>query len=154
MRRGEVTLADSAGNGLHEVPAPDLEACCAAAVTAGLFCARLDLAACRDKSGLLAALAEALHFPDWFGHNWDALADCLDDLQWLPGQGVVLVLEHTGTLRAAAPQAYRLACEILAEAAAGWRQRERPFHVLLAVTPPRRARRTRTPSPTSRQDPR
>jgi RNAse (barnase) inhibitor barstar len=31
------------------------------------------------KAGLLAALAQALNFPDWFGHNWDALWESLDD---------------------------------------------------------------------------
>lgn len=27
------------------------------------------------------ALAEALHFPQWYGHNLDALYDCLTDLE-------------------------------------------------------------------------
>lgn len=31
------------------------------------------------KAELLSALAQALHFPDWFGHNWDALAESLDE---------------------------------------------------------------------------
>ena len=41
---------------------------------------RVDLAGCSDKATLLARLAAALQFPDWFGHNWDALSDCLTDL--------------------------------------------------------------------------
>jgi len=44
---------------------------------------RIDLAGCTDKATLLARFAAALHFPDWFGHNWDALSDCLTDLSWL-----------------------------------------------------------------------
>ncbi|HRG72048.1 MAG TPA: barstar family protein, partial [Thauera aminoaromatica] len=45
---------------------------------------RIDLAGCTDKAGVLARIATALHFQESFGHNWDALSDCLCDLSWLP----------------------------------------------------------------------
>ena len=32
------------------------------------------------KAEVLSKIAEALEFPDWFGHNLDALWDCLTDL--------------------------------------------------------------------------
>lgn len=32
------------------------------------------------KQALHEALASALRFPDWYGHNLDALYDCLTDL--------------------------------------------------------------------------
>ena len=35
---------------------------------------------CADKTELHARIAEALDFPDWYGHNLDALMDCLTDL--------------------------------------------------------------------------
>ena len=35
---------------------------------------------CADKKELHARLAAALDFPDWYGHNLDALMDCLTDL--------------------------------------------------------------------------
>ncbi|PSL56632.1 barstar (barnase inhibitor) [Saccharothrix carnea] len=38
----------------------------------------------RSKKDAIGAIAEALSFPDWFGHNLDALYDCLTDLSWLP----------------------------------------------------------------------
>ncbi|MFK3981488.1 barstar family protein [Micromonospora sp. NPDC050397] len=34
----------------------------------------------RTRAGLFAGWAVALSFPDYFGHNWDALFDCLRDL--------------------------------------------------------------------------
>jgi hypothetical protein len=40
----------------------------------------------------IAAIAEALAFPEWFGGNWDALEDSLSDLSWRPSKGHVLLL--------------------------------------------------------------
>ena len=39
----------------------------------------LDTREAVDKAAFLAACARDLDFPDYFGHNWDALADCLSD---------------------------------------------------------------------------
>jgi RNAse (barnase) inhibitor barstar len=44
----------------------------------------------RTKEDLLRVLAERLRFPDYFGANWDALWDCLNDFSWLPAGPVVL----------------------------------------------------------------
>ena len=41
---------------------------------------RRRLAGRGGKPGFLAAVGEALDFPDWYGHNFDALADCLHDV--------------------------------------------------------------------------
>ncbi len=32
-----------------------------------------------DKDTLLTSIAKACNFPSYFGHNWDALWDCLTD---------------------------------------------------------------------------
>ena len=41
----------------------------------------IDCGGCADKKELHARIAEALCFPDWYGHNLDALMDCLTDLE-------------------------------------------------------------------------
>lgn len=33
-----------------------------------------------DKASFLAQISELLKFPDYFGHNWDALDECLGDI--------------------------------------------------------------------------
>jgi hypothetical protein len=36
-----------------------------------------------DRAALFAELDKALRLPEHFGHNWDALADVLEDRDWL-----------------------------------------------------------------------
>lgn len=80
----------------------------------------VDLAGCDSKPELLQRMAIALQFPAWFGHNWDALADCLCDLSWLPARRYTLELVHSQDLRHADPDTLHILVEILAEAAAFW----------------------------------
>ena len=46
----------------------------------------------KTQDDLLATLAEQLHFPGYFGKNWDALEECLLDL--LPNQGRSVTIWH------------------------------------------------------------
>ncbi len=49
----------------------------------------------RGKRALFGVLRKQLKFPDYFGGNWDALHDCLQDLSWLgPVDRVILI--HDG----------------------------------------------------------
>jgi RNAse (barnase) inhibitor barstar len=44
------------------------------------------------KRDLLRALAQRLNFPGYFGHNWDALEECLCDLSWLKAPGGIALV--------------------------------------------------------------
>jgi RNAse (barnase) inhibitor barstar len=82
-----------------------------------------------SKAELLDALARSLRFPRWVGRNWDALADALGDLSWLPAGPVVIVWDEPRRLRAADPAAYDTALDVLAEASAS--ARTHPLTILL-----------------------
>ncbi|NTV93883.1 MAG: barstar family protein [Thiobacillus sp.] len=82
------------------------------------------------KPAMLAAVAEALALPDWFGHNWDALQDCLADLSWRDG-GVTLVIGQADLPAALAPDSWPVLLDILADVANYWRGQGRPFAVFL-----------------------
>lgn len=46
-----------------------------------------------NKEELLNKYAERLHFPDYFGNNWDALEDLLKQLYWIK-QDHVIIYHH------------------------------------------------------------
>ena len=85
----------------------------------------------RTLQGLFDELASALQFPPYFGENWDALDDCLNDLDWLPvGACTLLVLDTQHVLDRAEPADRTALAEILKSAAEAWNG-SRPFHVVL-----------------------
>jgi RNAse (barnase) inhibitor barstar len=48
----------------------------------------------RSKEKLFAIFSQKLHFPRYFGRNWDALEECLRDLSWIPiDQPIAIVHE-------------------------------------------------------------
>lgn len=106
-------------------------ALCALARSLGLHGVRIDLGGCSDEEGVFERVATALAFPDWFGANWDALFDCLNDLSWLPSRGYVLVFEHAGGLGDEAPQVLESLRQLLIESAAEWRDRGVTFRAVL-----------------------
>jgi hypothetical protein len=57
----------------------------------------------RTKRGLLDRLARGLKLPSYFGHNWDALEECLRDLHWLPTAREVVIVHESLPLRGGSP---------------------------------------------------
>lgn len=103
----------------------------AAATAAGLAVYRIDIAHAHDKQDFLALVAKAMQFPDWFGGNWDAFADCLKDLSWTKaaggGKGWVILLEKSKHYCAGHRHDFEEAVGALADAAEFWRGEGRPL---------------------------
>jgi RNAse (barnase) inhibitor barstar len=127
-------LADPAQAGAYFVDARDREALVEAGRLLRHTVAPVDLRACADLDAVLREIADALSFPDWFGNNLDALADCLNDLSWLPSGGYVLVLEHIGDWRERAPDEVDDVLDILNGAAARWADDQVPFWAFLPLS--------------------
>jgi len=81
----------------------------------------LDLDGVADKAGLMERCVRALELPDWFGRNWDALADSLTDPSvWPPdvGEGELLVLVTGWRAYARTrPDEWEIAEDVFAQAA-------------------------------------
>lgn len=123
----------------------------AAAEKAGWTTLRLDLDGVRGKAELMRRCGDALRLPEWFGANWDALADSLRDLSWLPdGAGRLVAVTSWRDFAAARPDDWGILVEILEEAVDFWREAEGaapPLTVLLAEPGPA----PRTPRPNRRR---
>ena len=126
-------LADASHGGAYFVAEGDTAAIAKAGAALGLAVVRIDLAGCVDAPTLFARFASALGFPEWFGHNWDALADSLGDLSWLPAGGYLLLLENASGWRSAAGEDAATLLEILNAAAASWAAHGVAFWALLPL---------------------
>ena len=99
-----------------------------AAEEAGFTMFESDLAGVHGKGEFLAAMALAIKAPDWFGHNFDALADALGDLSWCRAPGYILLLRNGGKTFGLIDE-HPVASEILAGASASWKSQGKPFWV-------------------------
>lgn len=79
----------------------------------------------------LRQLGSALHFPIWFGANFDALFDCLADPDWFPAKGHVIVLSGIDSLRVSAPDDFTTLIDVLQDAADARREIGFPLWILL-----------------------
>ena len=118
-------LQDAARSGTYR--APQADEILDALRGAGFDLVRIDLASVSEKDQLLERFASLLAFPQWFGHNWDALEDCLTDLSWRAGDRRVLLIEGFENLRAHRPDDFGVLVDILASSAQYWSERGRPF---------------------------
>lgn len=99
----------------------------AIAVSKGYGVYTIDLAGIADKAALMERLQSALHFPEWFGRNWDALEDCLTDMSWSEHVGYVLLIVGGTRLRRGHKPLFDTLVDVLKSAADYWRGQERPL---------------------------
>ncbi|WHZ23971.1 MAG: Barstar, ribonuclease (Barnase) inhibitor [Nitrospira sp.] len=99
---------------------------------------------CKTKAGLLAEFSRVFSFPEYFGHNWDALEECLADLDWLPATGYLVVVTDADQVLTKPDEEddFETFVEILNEAGEAWSLKESdeatgnglPFHAVLVVS--------------------
>jgi RNAse (barnase) inhibitor barstar len=51
-----------------------------------------------NKLDIYSELSDQLEFPGWCGTNWDAMLDCLSDLEWLDAEECeCIIVVHNAT---------------------------------------------------------
>jgi RNAse (barnase) inhibitor barstar len=88
-----------------------------------------------SKAHILEELARAFTFPSYFGHNWDALLDCVSDPSWAGemDRGLILIWRNfsqpSDDMSNAKDRLTLL--NVLDDAVDRWYSRGTSFHVLL-----------------------
>ncbi|MBI4996014.1 MAG: barstar family protein [Rhodocyclales bacterium] len=129
----QTILADPGKAGVYHLPQSDKKQLMAAAKAADIAAFRVNLAKAANKDQMLVAIAKALKFPDWFGHNFDALADCLADMSWKPAEGYLVLLEHCDGIHGKAEGDFVSTLQIFEQAANDWRETGVPFWCLVEM---------------------
>jgi len=90
---------------------------------------------CTTKQSLLQGLARELEFPPYFGHNWDALDECLADLEdWMPATAYILLFLEADELLADSQEDFKscsISCKLLLFVG---RVADRQFHFILSCS--------------------
>ncbi len=91
----------------------------------------LDTADVESKEAFLQACAETFALPSWFGMNWDALVDCLSDLDVGESMGILIGWRGWQSLAVADPEEFATAVDVFGDAATRWQNDEVPGAVVL-----------------------
>jgi hypothetical protein len=84
-----------------------------------------------DKQTFLLAAGQALAFPSYYGRNWDAFEEMVNDLSWIHAAGTLLLYDRVYRFAASQPAEWQTALLILQSACARWQHEGFPFYVLL-----------------------
>ncbi|WP_374327083.1 barstar family protein [Azonexus sp.] len=95
----------------------------------------VDLDTCREARQLLDRLGIALDFPDWYGGNFDALADCLADPDWRDGTATLIRLSGLTRFSQQSPADYALLLAVLDAACQARSEEGAPLAVILEDGP-------------------
>ena len=126
-------LEDTSRTGVYRIgEEDDPTEVVAGAESLGWTAFRVDGADVPDKPGFLSRSASAMRFPAYFGQNWDAFEEIVNDPDAMPdAQGYLLLLDDFAAFARSQPGEWATARAILTEAAERWRKEQRGFLVLL-----------------------
>jgi hypothetical protein len=100
-------------------------------VADGIDWSEIELGGAQTKDQVLAAFARALRLPATFGHNWDALADALQEMRSQTPNARVLHLRHAGSAARALAAHWATLLEVLATTITYWRSGGKAFIVFV-----------------------
>ncbi|MFB7235007.1 barstar family protein [Streptomyces sp. NPDC056269] len=74
-----------------------------------------------SHDGLFSEFSRVCEFPDYFGRNWPALSDCLEDMLWFDEtKRFLLVIHHWSDVLSESPRDREVLVRILGEVGSNW----------------------------------
>ena len=92
-----------------------------------------DASLIKNDEMLFSKISISLGFPDYFGGNWDAVDECLSDMEWSEADGYVLFITNSGKLWSDAEYTAGKLVSIWQSAAEQWIQEDKPFHLIFIL---------------------
>jgi RNAse (barnase) inhibitor barstar len=97
----------------------------------------LDGAKIASKDELLSQFAQAMEFPIYFSNNWDALEECLRDLQWLSARGYVIQFKEADRFIEMCKSDFRILVQIIKSVSRHWKANNIEFILIVETNNPR-----------------
>lgn len=101
----------------------------------GVYFSQLQGERISTSHNFMTEIADALSFPSYFGKNWDALDECLRDLEWLPANGYLIFFEKVDTFAITEPHSFAIALRVFKWAIEHWESHGVPMFILLSGSP-------------------
>jgi hypothetical protein len=89
-----------------------------------------------SKTNLLSSIGKALLFPAYYGMNWDAFEECLNDLTWLESKRNCLVLENADDLTKLPIKEMETFLLLIFDAIQSWLKDEGQLHIAFVCSSP------------------
>lgn len=121
-------LAQPEQAGIYHLPQGGRTALSKAAKALGFASFKVNFEESDNMGAILAALGRELHFPDWYGANFDALNDCLTDFSWREAPGYMIIISHADAVHAES-NSFSTLNEVFTNAIAEWQARKTPFWI-------------------------
>lgn len=93
---------------------------------------------CTALDDMFKEFATKLSFPDYFGYNWAAFDECINDLRWLPSKAYILMIYDSDSIEASCFTDFRTLIKIMMHSINEWTQGRNfdnfptpptPFHI-------------------------
>lgn len=132
MNNAIASILEAHKGGVWYLPNAELRSVQSAARKANYAFFHIDGKTIERKEQLMNHVATSLHLPKTFGHNWDALEECLIELDEGEHDGFVILYDHIDGLLGAHPDQFETLVEILRDAVGSWKEDDTAMVVLLA----------------------
>ncbi len=101
--------------------------------------ATIDGSKCKSIDNTFVEFANAFKFPSYFGNNWPAFDECINDLEWLSRSSYVLIIKNSNYILEMEPKNFQILLEILKDTSIEWAKgrdyndfptEPTPFHIV------------------------